>query len=440
MKKTSVHFVGIGGIGMSSLARFYLSEGEAISGSDLSPSDITHELERLGVVISYGAHQAEHVPADAGTIIYTAATKSDNPERIEAEKRGLMVWPYARALGELTGRFYTIAVAGAHGKSTTTGMIALIMIEAGLDPTVIIGTKLSQFGNANFRRGESRYLLIEADEYQGSFLNYAPDIAVVTNIDREHMDYYKDSKDIAMAFAAFLKNTKEGGYLVLNNDNSELLAVGMERMKDEKQRGRVYWYSLTNSKVDDIKNILQVLGVHNVYNALAAYKTGEILGIPKETILKALGEYGGAWRRFDLRGMFQGAKVYDDYAHHPTEIKATLQGARERFPHARIWCIFQPHQRERLKYLFDEFMNAFDAADIAVILDPYEVAGREKEAPEPSRQSADLVEGLKKRHDSVYYLADPSGIREFLAERVANDDIIIMMGAGDIWKLTEKLI
>ena len=382
-----IHFIGIGGIGMSALAKFYLAQKANISGSDLELSEITEELEKMGVKIYTGPHKESNVPKNANLIIYNAAIKKDNPELVAAKNYKLppradsplaeKAKSYAEAIGELTKKYYTIAVSGAHGKSTTTAMIAKIITDAGLDPTVIIGTKVKEFDNSNFRKGNSKYFIIEADEYAGSFLNYRPDIAVITNIDKEHLDFYKNEDRIKKAFKKFMLNVKPDGFLVLNNDNKNVLKLGLSLAKLKRFQNKIKWFSLRNKTVEKIKNILQIPGAHNVSNALAASRVGEILNIPQENILKSVSEYGGVWRRFEYKGNANGAKVFDDYAHHPTEIKATLKAARGCFPNSRIWCVFQPHQRERLSILFNEFVSSFDSVNEVVILEPFEVSGRE---------------------------------------------------------------
>jgi len=426
---------------MSALAKFYLSEKAKVSGSDLESSEITEELAELGAKIYTGEHSASNVTKNADLVIYNAAIKKDNTELAAAKSYKLKTKSYAEVIGELTKKYYTIAITGAHGKSTTTALIAKIMIDAGLDPTVVVGTKLNEFGGSNFKKGYSKYFIIEADEYAGSFLHYRPDIAVVTNIDREHLDFYKNMAKIKAAFKKFLLNVKPGGFLVLNNDNKEVLKLGLGLAKLKRFKNKIKWYSLRNKKVDEIKNKLQIPGAHNVSNALAAYGTGEILGIEPKIILKSLAEYGGAWRRFEYKGSINGAKIFDDYAHHPTEIRATLEAARTRFPKSRIWCIFQPHQRKRLSALFNEFLDAFDPANELVLLDPYEVSGRENVFYDGKFTAFSLAQKIDQRlKNNVYYLPYKSEVADFLKKYTAWGDVVIMMGAGDIWKITKELI
>ena len=433
--------MGIGGIGMSSLARFFLSEDALVTGSDLESSDITETLKKEGGRIYIGLHDASHIGPRTSAVIYNAAIDAKNPELIEAKKRKLRIVRYSKAVGEISKKFTTIAITGSHGKSTTTALIAHMMIAAGLDPTVIIGTKIKEFGNSNFRMGNSRYLVLEADDYAESFLSYKPHIAVVTNIDKEHLDYYSTFANIIRAFRRFIMNVKPGGFLVLNNDDANVLKIGMPLMQSTRFRGRIKWYSLRNKEVESIKHKLIIPGIHNVSNALAAYRVGQILGIPGESAIKSISEFEGAWRRFEYAGSLNGAKLFHDYAHHPTEIRATLDAAKNCFPRARLWCIFQPHQHERLSLLFNEFTSAFDDAHSVVILDPYEVAGREKRIKTDSDISFQLTLAIDKRmKNDVYYIPYASELAEFIKKYALPDDVIILMGAGNIWKIADGLV
>lgn len=438
-----LHCVGIGGIGVSALARLYQARGWRVSGSDLARSEITDALRKKGIRVFIGPHRRSRVAPSIARVVYTVATKSENPELREAKRRGIPTLSYAQAVGELTHKLKTIAVAGAHGKSTTTAMIALAMVRAGLDPTVIIGTKLREFsppvGGSNFRLGKSLYFVLEADEYRASFLNYTPSIAVVTNIDREHLDFYKNASNIEATFLKFLLGLKSGGTAVLNRDDHRLQRIGAKLKKKRPDLG-IMWYSLRNPAARKIRRILRIPGTHNVANALAAYSVGRILRIPGKKIFSALGKYSGSWRRFDYQGRLLGAKVFADYAHHPTEIIATLQAAREKFPRSRIWCVFQPHHYERTRDLFREFTIAFDECDELVLLDIYEVAGRERSKKYRGVNSQKLAAAISRRGKSCFYLSSPSKLKSFLSKRLRRGDILIMMGAGSIWEITKQLM
>jgi UDP-N-acetylmuramate--alanine ligase len=413
-----VHFIGIGGIGMSALARYFLSEGWKVSGSDLSPSDILKELRKEGAHIKIGHHYSLiRANEPINLVIYNQAIPEDNPELIQAKKFNIVCQSYPQTIGELTKKYKTIAIAGAHGKSTTTAMTALILIEAGYDPTVIVGTKLKEFGGSNFRKGKSEWLVLEADEFKAAFLNYFPTLAIVTNIDKEHLDFYRNFSNVKKAFEKFKKQC--GGVLEAEK-NPKILS--------------------------EIKRVLKIPGKHNVYDASCAYSIAKHLGIPHKTIIKALGKYTGAWRRMEYKGEFksQNAKVksfvYDDYAHHPTEIKATLAGFREKWPKNAIICVFQPHQAERLKLLFNDFKTAFKDANKVVILPAYKVAGREEKFEKKYDAKA-----LARSIDALYIKNPKKDLKKSLLSlitnnQLTNNSVIVMMGAGDIVNLTPRLI
>ncbi len=303
-----IHFIGIGGIGVSALAQYYLAKGDKVSGSDLTSSEIIDLLKKKGAKIYPGPHKPKNLPKDADLVIYSPAVSLDNPELKKAKTLKIKSKSYPQALGELTKNYFTIAVAGTHGKSTVTAMLGLILVKAGLDPTVILGTKLKEFKNSNFRLGKGKYLVIEADEWQASFLNYYPRIIVLTNIEKEHLDYYRDLKHILKTYKEFISHLPKGGVLVTNKN-----LRGAERLK----------------------KILKVPGKHNLSNALLALKTAQVLKISDKISFKALSGYKGAWRRFEIK-KFQVSgfrfQVISDYAHHPTEIAATLKAARQKYP------------------------------------------------------------------------------------------------------------
>ncbi len=411
-----IHLIGIGGIGVSALAQYYLEKGHEISGSDLVASEITDFMIRKGAKIVIG-QSAENIKQDFDLVVYSPAVKPDNAEFKKAKEFGIKMQSYPEALGELTKQYYTIAVAGAHGKSTTTAMIGLILTKAGLDPTVIVGTKVKEFGNSNFRAGNSKYLVIEACEYDGSFLNYFPKIIVVTNIDKEHLDYFKTFANVKKAFKNFMAKLPQDGFLVFN--------------KTKK-------YPLTDVK--KIKSILKVPGMHNVFNALDALQVARILKIKDEIIFSALSEFTGTWRRFEEREVqilnfkFQ---IISDYAHHPNEIKATLKTAREKYPKSKIFCVFQPHQRQRTHYLFSDFVKVFKNVKInnIIITDIYDVAGRETKKISEEVSSEKLVKKINKKN--VAYMPI-DGLEKFIKKNIKQGDVLIIMGAGDIYKLADK--
>jgi len=434
-----VHFIGIGGIGISALARYYLEKGHKVSGSDLVSSEITQSLENLGAKIFIGPHKAKHLIRSVKQVIYTTAIQTANPELKRARKLGIKIQSYPKALGELTKKYDTIAVCGAHGKGTTTAMVSLILMKAGLDPTVIIGTKLKEFGDSNCRVGKSQYLVIEADEYGAAFLNYWPKIIVLTNIDREHLDYYKDLDHIIETFRKFISHLPKNGILIANKDNKNIISLCQKYSNFPAAIEKILYYTLKQKEVKKIQKILKIPGKHNVSNALAALTVARILKIPDRISFQALSEYEGAWRRFEIIHT-NLLTIVSDYAHHPTEIKATIAGAREKFKKRKIWAIFQPHQYQRTYYLFDEFTKAFDGADEIVLTEIYSVAGREKEEIVKKVNAKKLAKVIQKKGKKVHFIKDFEKIPQFLKEKVDSEDVILIMGAGNIYKIVEKII
>jgi UDP-N-acetylmuramate--alanine ligase len=418
MKK--IHFIGIGGIGVSALAKYYLEKGVSVSGSDLVSSKIIDALK--GAEIYIGEHKASNLAEDVDLVIHSPAVPSDNPELEEAKMLGIEVKSYPQALGDLTRDYFTIAVTGTHGKSTTSAMLGVIMVEAGLDPTVIIGTKVKEFQNSNCRVGKSKYLVIEACEYEASFLNYWPQIIVITNIEEEHLDYYKNLDNILKAFKEFISHLPAEGKLVVNGDDENI-----------KKISEAKGYSLNQEETGKIK--LNVPGQHNIYNALAALTVARILKIPDKVSFKALANYQGVWRRFDIKECSRGISVVNDYAHHPTEIKATLEAAKQTFPNRKIWAVFQPHQYQRTHYLFDDFVKVLSEApvDKLIITDIYDVAGREEEDIKDSVSSQKLAEEV----NSAEYIGSIEEVADYLNKNVGKEEVIIIMGAGNIYKLSD---
>lgn len=417
-----VHFIGIGGIGVSALAQYYLAKGHEVSGSDLVGSKITEDLKNKGAVIYLGPNSVENIK-DYDLVIHSPAVKSGNPEIVEAERKGIRVLSYPQALGELTKEHFTIAVSGTHGKSTTTAMISLILVEAGFDPTVIVGTKLKEFGDSNFRMGKSEYLIIEACEHEASFLNYWPKIIVVTNIEEDHLDFYINLENIKKAFNEFVSHLKSDGLLIKTEDT----IINTDR--------KVINYSLNEKKdVEKLKEIIKIPGEHNILDALAALKVARVLNIKDEVSSSALSKYAGSWRRFE-ETQLPGFILIDDYGHHPTEILATLRGAREKYPGKKIFCVFQPHQYQRTYLLFDDFVKAFKEAiekkliDKLFLIDIYDVAGRESKEAKEKVSSKILAEAAGAEYVS----------KDDLFGELNGGEVMIFMGAGNIYDLSQDL-
>lgn len=425
-----VHFLGIGGIGVSGLALWYKNLGWQVSGSDIADSPVTEMLRRFEINPEIAHNQFKNIPKDADLVIHTQAIE----RKIISAAVGtpsVPIMTYPEALGELSRDKFTIAVCGSHGKSTTAAMAGLLMIDAGLNPIMLVGTMLREFSNSNFHFGSSKYLVIEADEFHGAFLNYFPDIAVWTNVDKEHLDYFKDFDDVLGHFKTFIKHVPEKGFVIANADDKNIEKI----LSGQKN---VIFYSLRDPEASKIKKIIKIPGAHNVSNALAVVKLTRALHIPDDVAYGTISGYRGSWRRFEYKGKVNGAEVYDDYAHHPTEVKATLKGAREKFKNKKIWCVFQPHQFERTKFLFKEFTRAFEDADNIALLDIYGVKGREGTA-EKDVNSEKLAKAIAKAGKEVFYKPSLKEAAEFIKKSVSAKDIVIVMGAGDIWKIFEFL-
>ncbi len=430
-----IFFTGIGGIGISALAQYYLSKGHEVCGSDLVSSAMIELLERKGIKVFIGDHKKENLPEKTGLLIYSPAIKEDNPEIKEAQEKGIKIKSYPQALGEITKDYYTIAVSGTHGKSTVCSMLSLVLERAGLDPTVIVGTRLKEFEGSNFREGKSKYLVIEADEWKASFLNYYPDIIVLTNIESEHLDFYKDIEDIIETYVKYISNLKEKGALVLNGDDENI-----KKIKNIITGVYTEEFSIKQKESEKMKDCLSLPGEHNVCNGLAVLKTSRILKIADETTFKVLSEYEGSWRRFEVsEGSLDGKKftLIADYAHHPTEVEATLKAARERYPNSEIWCLFQPHQYQRTFYLFKDFVKKFSQAPIdkIIITDIYDVAGREEEDIKKKVSAKKLADSIQK--EAVFYLSRGE-LEDYLKENINGGEVLIIMGAGDIYLMAER--
>jgi UDP-N-acetylmuramate--alanine ligase len=468
-----IHFIGIGGIGMSALARWFKAHNWRVSGSDIAPSTITDALRRENIRITMH-HAAKNIASDTTLVITTLAIKPSNPEMQAARGRRIPVLSYPEVLGHITQTTPTVAVAGAHGKSTTTALLALMLAAAKQNPTAIIGTLLREFGGSNFRAGADNLLVLEADEYGRAFLHYSPTVAVVTNIDREHLDVYPTLRAVKNAFLAFLSRVRRGGTLVLNRDSENLRKLNPAINKIARaHKLKTSWYSAENPIARDVRRTIRIPGAHNISNAIGAVTAAHALGVSKKTALRALSRYRGAWRRMEYRGSvkFEGisvkkkralknaplltyrlpltAMVFDDYAHHPTEIKATLAAFREKFPHSPLICVFQPHQTLRLQKLFKDFVTAFDNADALILLPVYQVTGRDRVNPRFTSES--LAKAIQEKYPKkpVIYVANPKNLRNELSELIAyrlsliaprRRAAVVMMGAGDIVRYTESLL
>ena len=448
-KIRKIHFIGIGGIGMSGIAEVLINLGYQVSGSDLKESEITRRLAELGGTISYG-HRRENL-ADVDVVVTSTAVRADNPEVLEAHRRLIPVIPRAEMLAELMRMKYGIAIAGTHGKTTTTSMVATVLTHCGIDPTAVIGGRLDAFGS-NAKLGEGQYLVAEADESDGSFLKLSPTIAVVTNIDADHLDYYRDLDQIRQAFIEFINKVPFYGLAVLCLDDpniqtllpqvrKRLVTYGLNSQADfsasaiehnaDRTAFTVHYRGKTLGRLG-----FRMPGRHNVLNALAGVAVGMELDLSFAAIADGFKDFGGVGRRFQIKGEAGGVMVVDDYGHHPAEIKATLAAARAGWQ-KRVVTVFQPHRYTRTRALFDEFVTAFYQADHLVVMDVY-AAGEE---PIPGVSASDLAKGISGHgHRSCVYAADRPAVLAHLRGAVQPGDMVITLGAGNVWQVGEEFL
>jgi UDP-N-acetylmuramate--alanine ligase len=445
-----IHFVGIGGIGMSGIARIFLRQGYRVTGSDLNSGEVTRQLAAEGALI-YEGHDAENLSFDITRIVVSSAVPPANPEIIEARRRGLSVLHRGDLLAFLMNPRKGIAVAGAHGKTTTSAMISLVMERNGLDPTVLVGGQVKEL-NGNARLGAGEYMVAEADESDGSFLKLAPFCAVVTNVENDHLDYYHTIDNIQEAFIRFLNQVKLNGFAVVCGDDPFLksiaarnsrqfvtygLSSGLDlRLENIQGKGLKTWGDVyfRNRKLGCLT--LSVPGQHNLLNALAAVAVGQELGLSFQQIADSLYDFQGVHRRFEIMGEVNGVLVVDDYAHHPSEIKATLKAARQ-IEGCRIIAVFQPHRFTRTYFLLQEFADAFQDADKIIINDIYSAG----EQPIEGVSAKILVDEIAKRGSQpVAYFSTREEIVEYLVGEVQPKDLVITMGAGHIWTVGRDLV
>ncbi len=449
-KKYHIHFVGIGGIGMSGIAELLLNLGYEVSGSDLRSTEITRRLAQLGGKIFKG-HRPEQIQG-ADVVVISSAVGEDNPEVGAAKDAIIPVIPRAEMLAELMRLKYSIAVAGAHGKTTTTWIIASVLDHGGLDPTVVIGGKLDSLGT-NARLGQGEYIVAEADESDGSFLRLSPTIGVVTNINAEHLDFYGNLAKIKEVFLNFINKVPFYGMAVLCLDNE-----GIQDLIPRIEK-RFTTYGMTSQADYHAKDVtfdgltsqyrimyrgkalgsveLNLPGIHNVYNSMASVAIGMELGIPFDSILDALKDIEGVQRRLQVKGIDRGVTVVDDYGHHPTEIRITLQTARQCWPDCRIVVVFQPHRYSRVAALFDDFTRAFYEADTLLVLPIYSAG----EAPIENIDSQRLYEGIREHgHKDVVFHEGQDTALSYLKKTLRQGDVLLTLGAGDVWRVGDKFL
>jgi UDP-N-acetylmuramate--alanine ligase len=420
-----IYCSGIGGIGLSAYAALMRSFGHTVSGSDRTESDLMQDLRKQGIAVST-VQDGSGIPHDCDLFVYTEALSENHPERIAAAARGIRMLSYFAALGELSAPYVVIAVAGTHGKSSTTGMLAKILVDAGKDPTVVVGTKLPDLGGRNFRRGKGNIFLLEACEYRRSFHFLSPDIAVVTTVDGDHFDYFASVDDYREAFVEFVKKLPAEGAVILHGNDTDVLRMAKQAEK-----------SIVDADREKLP-MLSIPGLHMRQNAQLALAAASHIGIDRESALHSLEGYRGAWRRMERVGSFSGIPVIDDYGHHPREIRATLQAMRERYVKERIVCVFQPHTHDRTVKLYREFTSAFSDADLVLIPGIYE-ARREQDAAtvDVVRFAKDIAEHSTVECQAFASIADTE--KQLRTEILQSGDVLLVMGAGDITDLARRM-
>jgi UDP-N-acetylmuramate--alanine ligase len=447
-----LHFIGIGGIGMSGIAEILLDQGFNVSGSDRALSEVTERLQLLGA-ITFEGHRASNIADDVDTVVYSSAVQPDNPEILEAQRRKIPIVRRAEMLAEVMRLKYGIGIAGTHGKTTTTSMTSLVLMEGGLDPTVIVGGKLSGLGGTNARLGRGEFIVVEADEYDRSFLSISPTIAVLTTLETDHLDCYRDLEDIKSAFIQFANKVPFYGFIVVCLDEPALLDImpNLSKKKiityglnpqadvqavDIRHKDNTTTFALLHGNKELGVITLQVPGNHNVQNSLGAIAVGLELGVPFEKIKSGIEKFAGVYRRWEKKGELNGATVYDDYAHHPTECRATLAGVKAGW-RRRVVCVFQPHLYSRTRDFYEDFGKSFLLSDVLIVTDIYPA----REEPIQGVSGELIVNAAKQfGHKDVHYVPEKKDIPAFLKSIVKSGDIVITMGAGDIWKYGEEFL
>jgi UDP-N-acetylmuramate--alanine ligase len=444
-----VHFVGVGGIGMSGIAEVLLNLGYRVSGSDLKESDVTKRLVSLGARVDYG-HREENLH-DVDVVVISSAVKKDNPEVVAARRRKVPVIPRAEMLAELMRLKYAVAIAGSHGKTTTTSMVATVLNAAGLDPTAVVGGKVNVLGS-NAKLGKSDLMVVEADESDGSFLKLHPAIAVVTNIDPEHMDHYQTLDALKSAFVEFCNRVPFYGLAVvcIDHPNVQALLPALEkrfvtygsthaadyRLEEVRLEGYATHFRAFRRNEPLGRFTVKMVGAHNALNALAVIAIADELDVPLDVVRGALAEFGGVQRRFTVKGEAHGITIVDDYGHHPTEVKATLAGARRAFAR-RIVVAFQPHRYTRTRDCFEEFLSSFNDADVLFLTDVY-AAGEERIEGATADALAEAVRSWG--HRDVTHVPKRADLVAAMKKRLLPGDLVITLGAGDITATGPELL
>lgn len=449
--KEHIYFIGIGGISMSGLAEILASRGHQVSGTDVKETAVTKHLQSLGIHINFG-HRAENITDDITLVVYTAAIHDDNPELRAAHEKGIRIMDRAHLLGQIMDEYHdSVAVSGTHGKTTTTSMVSEILLAAEKDPTITVGGILPTIGS-NLRIGNSPYFVAEACEYFDSFLQFNPFIAIILNVESDHLDYFKTLENIRRSFHAFAQRVPDKGLLVISEkiDHVEELTDGLTcHVETFGLSEKTNWRAENIVHEADGRNSfdiyhnsaffttihLHIPGEHNITNALAAIAASAFLGAAPEDCVKGLHHYTGTERRFQLKGKKDGITVIDDYAHHPTEIKAALAAAQN-VQHNTTWCVFQPHTFSRTRFLFDEFGEAFGDADEIIIADIFAA----RETDDGTVSAAQLADRIAQTGKSARYVGDFAAIEAYLREHCKSGDLLMTVGAGDVYKIGENFL
>lgn len=449
--KEHIYFIGIGGISMSGLAEILASRGHQVSGTDVKETAVTKHLQSLGIHINF-EHRAENITDDITLVVYTAAIHDDNPELRAAHEKGIRIMDRAHLLGQIMDEYHdSVAVSGTHGKTTTTSMVSEILLAAEKDPTITVGGILPTIGS-NLRIGNSPYFVAEACEYFDSFLQFNPFIAIILNVESDHLDYFKTLENIRRSFHAFAQRVPDKGLLVISEkiDNVEELTDGLTcHVETFGLSEKANWRAENIVHEADGRNSfdvyhnsaffttihLHIPGEHNITNALAAIAASAFLGAAPEDCVKGLHHYTGTERRFQLKGKKDGITVIDDYAHHPTEIKAALAAAQN-VQHNTTWCVFQPHTFSRTRFLFDEFGEAFGDADEIIIADIFAA----RETDDGTVSAAQLADRIAQTGKSARYVGDFAAIEAYLREHCKSGDLLMTVGAGDVYKIGENFL
>jgi len=449
-----VHLIGAGGIGMSAVAKFLLAKEKDVSGSDVAVSDIVKDLEKRGVNMHSG-HAPENIADGTNLVIFSSAVPEDNLERTHARELGIPEMSYFAFLGALSKEYSTIVVTGTNGKSTTTALLGLILQEAGYDPMVIVGSLVPGFKEGNLRLGGGRFFVVEGCEHNANMLHLEPEMIVLTNIEEDHLDFYRDLDHIRETFQLFVEKLKGKGLTILNADDAESQKIVADRSvrfgtdakanyrgSDRKTAQGVQSFELHSSmeeeKVFGVVD-MKVPGAFNMMNALAATAAAMELGVPFDVCKKVLESFTGTWRRFERVGVWHGADIISDYGHHPTAIRGTIEAAREFFPGRRIVLCFEPHQHSRTKELIDQFIDVLPLADHIIVSEIYDVAGRQESKEDVSSKM--LVDAIKENDPGkdVQYAEDLDKAETKLRALIKANDVVLVMGAGDVDEIARNL-